>query len=79
MKYEYSWISNAYNDNVYVLLFIILILSFIIYNFNFWQPNPVAIYKNSVTKTTSQNLSKSQFNNISSHDPGQCSSGSCAL
>ena len=68
MKYEYSWISNAYNDNVYVLLFIILILSFIIYNFNFWQPNPVAIYKNSVTKTTSQNLSKSQFNNISSHE-----------
>ena len=69
MKYEYSWVSNAYNDNVYVLLFIILILSFIIYNFNFWKPNPVSIYKNSETKTTSQSISKSQFNNITRHEP----------
>ena len=63
MKHEYSWLYNSYNDNIYTLLFIILILSIIILLFNFWKRK--SDYIDIYAIPTTQNTSKSLFYNVS--------------
>ena len=74
MKAEntYTWIYNTYNDNVYTLLFIILILALIILLFNFWKRksdliNNSDIYSAPTPIPTTQTISKSPFYNVSSN------------
>ena len=72
---EYTWLYNTYNDNVYSLLFIILILSLIIFLFNYWKRRndyieysmPDETNKEKTTKDKSKNISKSQFVNVNTN------------
>ena len=59
MDKNYTWVYNTYNDNKYVLLFIIIVLIFIIYNFNYYKT------KSEGTDTDTIDLRKSNFTNIS--------------
>ena len=62
---EYSWIYNTYNDNVYTLLFIILILSLIILLFNYWKRK--SDYIDTYSIPTQQIISKSLFYNVNNN------------
>ena len=60
---EYTWLYNTYNDNVYTLLFIILILALIILVFDFWKKKSDYNDNDNYTISTKQN-SKSPFYNV---------------